>query len=120
MNNVHANTCSNVQSFKMSCATDNPCPRGTQCCQEVTKDGNGPITCCAEGSCNSKLGHCSSPRTGQPCPNKGAVEGYSMGYRRSESCMKWKYMTYVLLASVIVLLIAVVSIKMKNAKSSYE
>ncbi len=123
MNNVYSNTCANIRDFSKTCKSDNPCPEGTECCQETHENGStGPITCCAFGSCNSKLGHCSNPRTGAVCPNlkrenyadtgKGG-KGGNRGEKNNQSCHDWKYICYVLLSVIIILLIMIMR---KNEK----
>jgi hypothetical protein len=120
MNNVYSNTCHNVRDFSKTCKDDNPCPAGTECCQEIHENGStGPITCCAMGSCNSKLGHCSNPRTGQMCPNSkrenyGNEKGNERGNKKGDekgtapkSCYKWQYISYILFSIVIMLIILV-------------
>lgn len=116
MNNVYSNTCHNVRDFSKTCKDDNPCPAGTECCQEIHENGStGPITCCAMGSCNSKLGHCSNPRTGQMCPNSkrenyGNEKGNKKGDEKGtapKSCYKWQYISYILFSIVIMLIILV-------------
>ncbi len=112
MNNVYSNTCNNIRDFSKTCKDDNPCPEGTECCQETHENGStGPITCCAMGSCNSKLGHCSNPRTGETCPNFKRENYAWRGEEAKQTCNNWKYVSYILFSIIILLLILVLSRK---------
>jgi hypothetical protein len=122
VSNVHTNTCSNILNASADCDKNNPCPSNTQCCQEINKNGSkGPVTCCANGSCNSKLGHC-SVKTKEVCPH--TLESFNGEKTQKpncdidKACANYKFVAQILAWLCFIFLIAVIIIgfRLKSLK----
>lgn len=124
---VLTNTCSNIVGQNADCEKNNPCPGNTQCCQEINKNGSkGPITCCANGSCNSKLGHCSI-KTNEKCPNSHeSFDNFETSPKQycdvDKACANYKFICIILsvLCAFFIFAIIIMGFKLKSWKCMSE